>query len=114
MRKSKKKVVQEVAADLTPTDVAKIKAIVYEGKADMCWFTTRDEVKSLIKLAEAYFSVVHDKNHALEHALNRLETIQLFSGKPMFEGVNWESMATQTRIKNALKWKGFEDPEKEK
>ncbi len=53
--------------------------------------------------------IIHDKDYALEHALNRLETIQLFSGsencKHLFNGVHWESGQTITRIKMALKLK---------
>lgn len=47
--------------DISTTDLARIKATVYRGKADMCWFTTRDEIKGLIKIVEAYFSATDDK-----------------------------------------------------
>lgn len=100
---------KEKVADLSPEDIARIKAIVYKGVPDICWISPiRPEVKALIKIAEAYFSVMENKDNALEHALNRLETIQHFSGRKDFEGVNWESNLTQTRIKKALEWKGFE------
>lgn len=47
---------EEKIVDLTPEDVARIKAVVYRGKADMCWFNpNRKEAKGLIKLAEQYF-----------------------------------------------------------
>ena len=45
------------------------------------------------------------KDSVLEHALNRLETIEIFSGRKDFDGVKWESGSTQTRIKMALKLK---------
>jgi len=89
-------------SDLIPEDISRIKDIVYKGKSDICYFTPRDEIKSLIKIAEAYFSVIENKDRALAHALNRLDIIEWLS-----KG-EFGSAMTQSRIKMALKWKGFE------
>ncbi len=58
-----------------------------------------DDKETIARLKE----VIANKDHALEHALDRLTTIQMFSGRKDFEGVRWESGATITRIKNILK-----------
>ena len=43
---------EDQVMDIDESELARIKKMIYAGKADICWFLHRKEVKGLIKLAE--------------------------------------------------------------
>jgi len=46
---------EEQVMELNQQDIIRIKKMIYEGKADICYFLHRSEVKALIKISEEYF-----------------------------------------------------------
>ena len=53
----------EKVMEITVEELARIKKIVYKGKADMCWFSpNRKEAKGLIAMAEKQLGVFKEES----------------------------------------------------
>ena len=52
----------EKVMEINEEELARIKKMIYAGKADICWFLHRKEVKGLIKIAEDHFKLLEQSN----------------------------------------------------
>jgi hypothetical protein len=46
---------EEQVMELDQHDIAEIKKMIYEGRADVCWFLNRKQVKGMIAIIEEHF-----------------------------------------------------------